>query len=157
MANETYKPIRLTLMAASREFKISRTPLKTKLADTPSGDDNCYSVKQIVDAVYDSSRDLRDKEILERTEYWRLKNEVTRCNLLDKADVEKALAQVVITAKQLLLASCVPKQAAIDFLNELSRTTVVVRDVAAKQRRRLGSVGAASRKSEAQKPGDEDE
>jgi transposase-like protein len=73
-----YKSVRLTLNAASREFGISRTTLRSKLASTEPGDDSCYSIEQVYLALNSDLTELKKEEVRARTKHYELRNEAIR-------------------------------------------------------------------------------
>jgi hypothetical protein len=142
MANKgetTYQQVRLSLMAAARELGLSRNKIRTALGGTPAGADGCYSIKEVVNALYTSSKSLKDETERQRSEWYRLRNEKFKGRLLDRDAVQRALDAVYSPISQIVKASNLHPRDKSDLMKQMADSIVVLQKVAEAQAREMGN------------------
>jgi hypothetical protein len=136
---EAYRPIRLSLLAASREFGISRTALKARLTNTQPAEDGTFSILQIASAIYSDSKKLKDQTERERGKWYRLRNEIAEGRLLNRERLERGLEMCFIAARQIILGSSLSKRDKNDVMANLANCATVISNVAEQQAREVGT------------------
>jgi hypothetical protein len=134
---EAYKSVRLSLLAASREFGISRTAIKARLTKTEPGEDGCFSIKQISDAIHNDSKALKDQTEIERCRWYHLRNEMTEGRLVNRDVLLAGLEASYNAVLNVVKGSNLAKRDQDDILKALAQCPVVVQQVADKQSKDL--------------------
>jgi phage terminase Nu1 subunit (DNA packaging protein) len=131
--------LRWNLHKAAREFETTAETLKKRLAsvDEEADADDCWSTSQIVKALFSSPAFERTREVKERADHWSLRNGALRGELLEKEALNRGLSTVFTTIAEIIRTAPVPAQTRTDVLETLGRIPIVVRDVAARQRRQI--------------------
>jgi hypothetical protein len=132
-------PLRWSVIRAAEEFKIDQVTLRKRLvaAEQELGEDGCYSTEQIVGAIFDSSKALKDRTEKERGEYLALKNQAMRGELLNRTDIENGLKALHQACAQIIKGSSLSKKDQNDILANLAEQPSVLENVARKQKSRF--------------------
>src|SRR5438876_3203883 len=104
---------RWTIEAASREFGITSSILRKRLTaihERADREDKCYSTEQLVKAIFGSLQGERLRELRERADNLALKNASLRGEMLDRAELIKALEGIFLAVNQLIAAASLPKE-----------------------------------------------
>jgi hypothetical protein len=100
-------PARWLVSRAVLEFAASRETIRAGLArdGVKPGDDNCYSTKQILAAIYGDLRGEQLRRLREDADNIALRNKALRTELVPLGEVQSAVAAVLSSIEQVLLAS----------------------------------------------------
>jgi hypothetical protein len=130
------RKVRFSQTQAAKEFGISVNTLRQRLADAKLEPDenHTWSVKQIL-SVLDSRNPARDREAKGRAENWRLRVKLLESKLLDRADYENAMKQLIPRVIDLIEASSIDRFAAHDAKTNLERWPDCVAAVVARASR----------------------
>ena len=129
------EPLRWSVIRAAEEFGLDQVTLRKRLvkAESIPDDTGCYGTLQIISAVFDDSKTLRDLEVKERTENYRLKNEAIKGNLLDKGSMLAGLEISYQSVKNIVMGSLLSEKDKKDILDNLARCPLILDEVSRKQ------------------------
>jgi hypothetical protein len=140
-SNLPEEEFRWSLEAASREFAITANTLRKRMvavSESPDRKDNCYSTEQIVTAIFGSIQGERLREVREKADNLALRNASLRGELLDRAELAKALEPIFLAVRQIISSdSSISKEVRDDLLNTIATFPLAVANVAIKQRKQL--------------------
>jgi hypothetical protein len=134
-SNKLYTPVRLSVMAASREFDLSRNAIKARLQSTQPGEDGCYSILQVANAIYNDSKALKDQTEIERCRWYKLRNEAIEGRMLDRAALEEGLSASYSAIRLIIEGTHLSRRDKDDIYKQLAHCPVVVQQIADKQSR----------------------
>jgi hypothetical protein len=146
------RPLKWTVEAAGREFKLAQNTVRKILhqGDAKPDATGCYSTEQICACLYGDLRAERLRKERELVRKYRLENEATEGNLLDRAALTASFAELADAMKQAVMHSGMPREACENFLHNLATWPLRLETVARRQSK-------LSRKRNGQKPeADED-
>jgi hypothetical protein len=136
-----HSPLRWSLAASCAEFGVHEDTVLQRLtrAGEKSGLDGCWSTAQITGVVFGDLNSQRIRETSARADHWRLRVRALQSELLNRADLELALASVFTSIRQIIdTSSEMSRRVKSDVLGAISQVPIVVKDVAARQNRELG-------------------
>ena len=99
----------------------------------------CYSTAQLCSAIYGDLRAERLRKERELTKRYRLENEITEGNLVNKTAILQGFASLADAMVCRIMASALEREVKEDLLHELSSIPVIVTDAADKQIKRKGN------------------
>jgi hypothetical protein len=145
--------LKWTLERASREFNVAPVTLRKFLRQGSAEPDEtgCFSTGQICSCLYGDLKAEKLRKERELTKRYRLENEITEANYLNRWALEGAFAQIAEAMVSIISRSGLSHQEKEDLQRELAGIPIAVEDVAASQ-----SKLPRKRKGNGQKP-EEDE
>src|SRR6516225_1422604 len=123
-------PLRWTLVQAAREFDIAKETLRRRLGEChqePAAD-GTYSTKQLTEALYGDLYGAKLRYQNEAAEKLRIENMVNRGELLSKAALSQAFAELADALSQAVRNSSLDRQAQETVLLNLSRWPVILKN-----------------------------
>jgi hypothetical protein len=123
---------------ASREFNLAPVTLSKFLrqSDIVPDESGCFTTAQLCSAIYGDLRAERLRKERELTKRYRIENEVSEGNLLNRASVTASLAEMADAMKQAVMNSGMPREACENFLRNLATWPVRLQTVARAQSKR---------------------
>ena len=105
-----------------------------KTSATPDSD-GLYTTQQIVGALYGALHQEKVRTQKELADRYALENQITRAEVLNRAEVERVFAAIADAMVSRIMASGVPRSVKEDLLKELASIPLVLKDVAHSQSR----------------------
>jgi hypothetical protein len=153
-------PLRWSVARAGAEFDIAQQTLERKLRDAQLFPDSggCYSTKQLTQGIFGSLFRERLRRITEEADKVAIANQVARGELLNRHELEQAMAQVADAMVSVIRNSGLSRFDQEQIQKNLSSIPLIIRDQARRQdkRREPGSNRAraqAGASAEAKKRG----
>jgi hypothetical protein len=136
-SNVGKEPLRWNLDAMSREFNFSIPHLRGVLAkhNAVAGEDGCFSTQQIVDALYGALHLEKIRTQRAMTERITLENQITRAEVLNRADLAQGLAGIADAMCSIISTSGLSRQEQDNLRRELASIPIILVDVAKQQSR----------------------
>jgi hypothetical protein len=130
-------PLRWSLAQAAREFDVAKESLRRKLGDTHQepGADGRFSTKQLTTALYGDLYGARLPTQNEAAEKLRLENAIMRGEVVNRAKLSAAFAQLADALRQCVMNSELDRRAKEDFLRNLATWPVTLENVVEAQTR----------------------
>jgi hypothetical protein len=149
--------LRWNIEKAAIEFAMTPIMLSRALAQisAAAGADGCYSTGQICEALFGVMHQEKLATQKELTKRYRLDNEITEGNALNRAELSRCLATVAASMVSRINSANVPRSTKEDLLRELASIPLVLKDVARAQSR-LPSRGKGKRNDGEGDDGSED-
>jgi hypothetical protein len=132
-------PLRWSVPSIGHEFGVSLETVRKRLsvAGEEAGSDGCFDTGQVIASLFGSINFERQRETKERADHWSLRNGALRGELLDKDALNHGLSGVFAAISQIIQSAPVPVTTKNDVLAACGRIPIVVRDVAARQRKQI--------------------
>jgi hypothetical protein len=123
--------IRWSLALAAKEFDVAKETVRRRLGESHQepGPDQCYTTKQLTTALYGDLYGAKLRYQNEAAEKLRIENMVSRGELLSKAALSQAFAELADALSQAVRNSSLDRQAQETFLLNLSRWPVILKNV----------------------------
>src|SRR5215469_18151050 len=134
-------PLRWSVARAGAEFDIAQQTLERKLRDAQVYPDagGCYSTKQITEGIFGSLFRERLRRITEEADKVAIANQVARGELLNRAELTRAMAQVADAIVSVIRNSGLSRFDQEQIQKNLAGIPLVIKDVARRQDKRRGS------------------
>ena len=135
--NVSSKPLRWTVEAASREFKLAANTLRKILNQGGAEPDQggCFSTQQICECLYGDLKAERLRKERELTKRYQLENEITEATVVNRSELANGLAGIADAMTSRIMASELGRPAKEDLLAQLSSIPLTLQEVADKQTR----------------------
>ena len=129
--------LRWNVEKAAIEFGMTPIMLNRALAQISAvpGADGCYSTAQLCEALFGVMHQEKIATQKELTKRYRLDNEITEGNVLNRAELSRVLAAVADAMVNRINSANVPRSVKEDLLKELASIPLVLKDVAHAQSR----------------------
>jgi len=129
--------LRWSLDAMSREFNFSIPMLRASLAKNNAvpGEDGCFSTTQICDALYGALHLEKIRTQCAMTERITLENQITRAEVLNRADLAAGFAGLADAMVSRIMTSKLDRMEKEDLLKDLAGIPVILADTARRQTR----------------------
>lgn len=130
-------PLRWSARAVLQEFEVSQSLLNARLDDVEErpGEDNCYSTKQIVNALFGTLRDARLKKLKLESERLELENAELRGEMLPKSELMRVFSELSAVMLEIIKSSKLSAQERVDLREALANIEIRVEDAAKVQAR----------------------
>jgi hypothetical protein len=127
-----------TVERASREFNLAPVTLSKFLRQSDAVPDECgcFTTAQLCSAIYGDLRAERLRKERELTKRYRLENEITEGNLVNKTAILQGFASLADAMTWRIMSSALEREVKEDLLRELSTIPVVVKDATDRQTKR---------------------
>ena len=143
-------PLRWSVAAAGREFDVAQSTLERKLRDAQVFPDAgaAYTTKAIAQSIYGSLFAERLRRITEEADKVAIANQVARGELLNRHELEQAMAQVADAIVSVIRNSGLSRFDQEQIQKNLASIPVIIRDIGRRQDKRRGfSTNGASPQS----------
>jgi hypothetical protein len=129
------EPLRWNFDAMAREFNFSIPTLRAALAKNSAGpgEDGCFSTQQICDALYGALHLEKIRTQRATTERITLENQITRAEVLNRAELMKGFSAVADAMVSIITRSALSREEKEDLQRELAGIPIVVEGVAKRQ------------------------
>jgi hypothetical protein len=129
--------LRWSVQRAGIEFGLTTNTLRKALnKNSAAADaDGLFSTQQIVAALYGALHQEKVRTQKELADRYMLENQITRGEVLNRAEVERVCAAIADAMVSRIMASGVPRSVKEDLLKELSSIPIVLKEVAHAQSR----------------------
>src|SRR6516165_11726968 len=140
-SNVGTEPLRWNFDAMSREFNFSIPTLRAALAKNSAGpgEDGCFSTQQICDALYGALHLEKIRTQRATTERITLENQITRTEVLNRAELMKVFSAVADEMVYRIQASGLSPEEKSDLQRSLASVPVGIDGVAKRQSRFRGA------------------
>jgi hypothetical protein len=127
--------LKWTLERASREFNVAPVTLRKFLRQGSAEPDEagCFSTGQICSCLYGDLKAERLRKERELTKRYRLENEITEANLLNRQALETGFAALADAIVSRIRTSNLDRASQDDLLRELSSIPLICENVAKTQ------------------------
>ena len=95
--------------------------------------DGLYTTKQIMDAVFGGLSEEKLATQRQLTRRYELDNQIVEASVLNRAELEKVLAQVADAIKSRIMSSQLSREIKEDVLRDLASVPLILEDVASRQ------------------------
>jgi hypothetical protein len=138
-SNVTEAPLKWTVRAIAREFKLAENTVSRKLSESKQSPDSkgVYATSQVTAALYGDLSAERLRELKGRADNWELKNRALIGELLDREELEKTLGQLFVSFKSAIESTSMTREEKTATLEVLASWPVVVKETAAQQSKQL--------------------
>jgi hypothetical protein len=135
--NISLRPLRWSIEAVSREFKLAANTVRKILHQgsvEPDGT-GTYSTEQVVSCLFGNLHAEKIRKERELVRKYRIENETAEANLLDRTELMKGFSALADAMVFRIMSSELGQEAKEDLLRDLSTIPVVINNVARTQTR----------------------
>jgi len=135
--NVPMRPLRWTIEAVGREFKLAQNTVRKILHQggaEPDGN-GCFSTEQVVSCLFGDLRAERLRKERELVKKYRRENSITEASVLNRVALSQGFAAIAYAMVCRIMASELSREAKEDLLKDLSSIPVVIKNVARAQTR----------------------
>jgi hypothetical protein len=152
LGNVPMAALHWSIERASREFNLAPVTLSKFLrqSDAVPDESGCYSTAQLCSAIYGDLRAERLRKERELTKRYRLENEITEGNLVNKTAILQGFASLADAMVCRIMSSALEREVKEDLLRELSTIPVVVKDASKQTRSRAVRNGQEEEQDESE-------
>jgi len=138
-ANPPLEPrLRWNLAMAAREFNVAKDTLRRRLGDSHEepGPDGRYTTKQLTSALFGDLYGAKLRTQNEQAEKLRIENEISRAEVLNRAELSKAFAAIADAfVSRVMSVHGLTRQEKEDLLKDLATWPLALQEVAHAQTR----------------------
>ena len=149
-SNVPVERLRWTVEKAAGEFALTTDTLRKALAkDSAVADaDGLFSTQQIVAALYGALHQEKVRTQKELADRYMLENQITRAEVLNRAEVERIFATIADAIKTRIMSSNLSRHEKEDILKDIAALPIVLKEVAHGQSRLPRARGNGKRDEE---------
>ena len=129
-------PLKWNIEKGAAEFGLSIMTLRKALAKTSAtpDSDGLYTTQQIVAALYGALHQEKFRTQKELADRYALENQITRAEVLNRAEVERIFATIADAITTRIMSSNLSRHEKEDILNDIAALPIVLKEVAHAQR-----------------------
>lgn len=136
--NVPIRPLRWTVEAIGREFKLAQNTVRKILHQGGSEPDasGCYSTEQVTSCLFGSLHAEKIRKERELVRKYQLENEIMEASVLDRQSLSSGFGQLADALKSVvMLDQNLTRESKEDFLRNLATWPVILEDVVQRQTR----------------------
>jgi hypothetical protein len=136
-SNVAAAALRWSIERAGIEFGLASQTLRKSLAKSSAAPDanGLFSTQQIVAALYGALHQEKVRTQKELADRYALENQITRAEVLNRAEVERVCAAIADAVRTRIMSSHLDRHEKEDILNDIAALPIVLKEVAHAQSR----------------------